>query len=45
MGKKEFYKQEGIPQEEIKRLKQMEYPNFVSEILLSRFDLGGKKNP
>ena len=43
MENKEFYKQKEIPQEEIERLKQMEYPNFVSETLLNKFDLEGKK--
>lgn len=40
---KEFYKQQEIPREEIERLKQIEYPNFVSETLLNEFDLERKR--
>ena len=43
MKSKEFYSQKEIPQEEIERLKQIEYPNFVSESLLNEFNLEGKK--
>ena len=43
MGQEEFYGQKEIPQEEIERLKQIEYPNYVSETLLQGFDLKGKK--
>ena len=43
MTSKEFYRQKEIPQEEIERLKQIEYPNFVSETLLNGFNLEGKK--
>lgn len=43
MEKKEFYSQKKIPQEEIERMRQIEYPNFVSETLLNEFDLQDKK--
>lgn len=39
----EFYKQQEIPREEIERLKQIEYPNFVSETLFDKVDLKEKK--
>ena len=42
MENREFYTQKEIPEEEIERLKQVEYPNLVSETLLSDFDLRGK---
>jgi len=43
MGNAEFYKQKASPQEDLDRLKKIEYPNFVSESVLSNFLLKGKK--
>ena len=43
MEKKEFYGQKEIPEEDIERLKVIEYPNFVSETLLSELNLSDKK--
>ncbi|MDE1919265.1 MAG: class I SAM-dependent methyltransferase, partial [Patescibacteria group bacterium] len=43
MEKKEFYKQKTSPKEDLERLKKIEYPNLVSETILDRFPLEGKK--
>lgn len=43
MEGKELYKNINIPNKEVERLKQIEYPNFVSEKILGDFDLEGKK--
>ena len=37
-----FYEQEGVPQEEIERLKTFEFPTYASETLLRQEDLAGK---
>jgi ubiquinone/menaquinone biosynthesis C-methylase UbiE len=42
MEGKEFYEQKEIPQEEIERLKRIEYPNFVSVAMLDGLALEGK---
>ena len=42
MEGREFYGQEDIPQEEIERLKHIEYPNFVSVAILDELALEGK---
>ncbi len=43
MENENFYSRKEIPQAEIERLKNIEYPNFVSETLLNNLDLEGKK--
>lgn len=43
MKEKEFYDQKEVPQEEWERLKQIGYPNYVSETILGRLDLRDKK--
>ena len=43
MDNKEFYGQQGIPREEIERMKAISYPTYVSETILNSFDLKGKK--
>ena len=43
MKDKEFYVQKELPQEEIERLKQIEYPHLASEVLLNQFNLEGQK--
>lgn len=40
---KGFYKKEGVPTEEIERLKKIDYPNFASIELIDGIDLNGKK--
>ncbi|MDP3997043.1 MAG: methyltransferase domain-containing protein [Candidatus Andersenbacteria bacterium] len=40
---KEFYRQTAISEEEIKRLKQIDYPNHASEALLTDYDLKDRK--
>lgn len=43
MGKNEFYKDAEVPQEEIDRMKTIEYPTYVSETVLGAIDLTDKK--
>ena len=43
MGDKELYKAGDIGQEEIERLKHIEYPNYVSETVLNGIDLESKR--
>lgn len=38
-----FYNQVGVPKEEIERLKNIEFPNLVSETILNNFNLEGKR--
>ena len=38
-----FYNQVGVPKEEIERLKNIEFPNLVSETILNNFDLSKKR--
>ena len=42
MTKGEFYSGEGVPNEEIERLKNFAYPNQVSAQILGNMDISGK---
>ncbi len=43
MENKELYKNINIPNKEVEKLKQIEYLNFISEKILTSFDLKIKK--
>lgn len=39
----EFYKQKASPEEDLKRLEEVQYPNFVSQTILNGFPMEGKR--